>query len=159
MRAWGSWNIILRLWDSCWQSRFTVFSPFGFNSSFQADRYSIPSPPPQLHLLWYSAGLKTRAVKKDPLKCNTFEEWALTFKIWGCALCWFQESNVRQTANCEGGRRGRVTALWPDLTGHRRLAGENDSFCVDGWQAGWRGSGPVIGAFLLPSNPTGCPNA
>lgn len=67
VRARGSWNIILRLWDSCWQSRFTVFSPFGFNSSFQADRYSIPSPPPQLHLLWYSAGLKTRAVKKKTL--------------------------------------------------------------------------------------------
>lgn len=59
-----SWHGRVRLWDSCWQSRFMVFSPFGFNSSFQADRYSIPSPPPQLHLLWYSAGLKTPAVKK-----------------------------------------------------------------------------------------------
>lgn len=46
-----SWHGRVRLWDSCWQSRFMVFSPFGFNSSFQADRYSIPSPPPQLHLL------------------------------------------------------------------------------------------------------------
>lgn len=66
VRSRGSWHIILRLWDSCWQSRFTVFSPFGFNSSFQADRYSIPSPPPQLHLLWYFAGLKTPAVKETP---------------------------------------------------------------------------------------------
>ncbi|CAB1418869.1 unnamed protein product [Pleuronectes platessa] len=47
----GSWHVVLGWWDSCWQSRFTVFSPFGFNSSSPADRYSIPSPPPQLHLL------------------------------------------------------------------------------------------------------------
>lgn len=56
--------VCVRLWDSCWQSSFMVFSPFGFNSSFQAARYSVPSPPPQLHLLWYSAGLKNPAVKK-----------------------------------------------------------------------------------------------
>lgn len=50
VRPRGCWHIIAGLWDSCWQGRFTVFSPFGFNSSFQADRSSMPSPTPS-HLL------------------------------------------------------------------------------------------------------------
>ena len=102
----GTWHVILGWWDSCWQSRFTVFSPFGFNSSSQADRYSIPSPPPQLHLLWYCAGPKTPAVKEHPLKCNTtLKERALHFKI-------FQGGGGggEQTSD-EGGRKESVTQI------------------------------------------------